>query len=46
MGQTITFENEQDNFEKNNYLNYDLTESKNIFCNFIILFFSCEQKFL
>ena len=46
MGQTNAFENESEMLEKNNYLNQGLTESKNIFCNNIILFSSCKQKFL
>ena len=31
MGQTNSIEDETEFFEKNNYLNYDLTESKNKF---------------
>ena len=46
MGQTNEYEAEQEIFTRYNYPHYDLTESKNIFCNFIVLFFSCEQKFL
>ena len=42
MGQTNVFENESEMLEKNNYLNQGLTESKNIFCNNIILFSSCK----
>ena len=39
MGQSNDFEEEPEISDKNNYLNYDLTESKNIFYNYNFLFF-------
>lgn len=39
MGQTNTFEEEPEISDKNNYLKYNLTESKNIFSNNNFLFF-------
>jgi hypothetical protein len=44
MGQTNTFDEEPEISDKNNYLNYDLTESNNIFSNYNI-FFSCKQEY-
>ena len=46
MGQTNDYENEQEIYTRHNYSHYDITESKNIFCKYIILFFSRKQKFL
>ena len=39
MGQTNTFEEEPEISDKNNYLKYDLKESKNIFSNYNFLYF-------
>jgi len=37
MGQTNSIEDETEFLEKNNYLNYDLTESKNKLYNYLYI---------